>query len=47
VHIVQSGDTLSKIANEYGVTLSQLQAANPRVNPRALQIGQRIVIPVN
>lgn len=45
VHIVQSGDTLSKIANEYGVTLSQLQAANPRVNPRALQIGQKIVIP--
>ena len=45
VHIVRSGDTLSKIANEYGVTLSQLQAANPRVNPRALQIGQRIIIP--
>jgi nucleoid-associated protein YgaU len=45
IHIVRSGDTLSKIAAEYGVTLSQLQAANPRVNPRALQIGQRIVIP--
>lgn len=45
VHIVRSGDTLSKIAAEYGVTLSELQAANPRVNPRALQIGQKIVIP--
>ncbi|NDV60977.1 LysM peptidoglycan-binding domain-containing protein [Puniceicoccales bacterium CK1056] len=47
VHIVRSGDTLSKIAVEYGVTLSEIQAANPRVNPRALQIGQKIVIPGN
>ncbi len=45
VHIVQSGDTLSKIAAQYGVPLSRLQQANPDVNPRALRIGQRIVIP--
>jgi LysM repeat protein len=45
VHIVQSGDTLSGIAKRYGVALSRLQEANPTVNPRALQIGQRIVIP--
>jgi DNA repair ATPase RecN len=42
VHIVQSGDTLSKIAKQYGMTLSDIQAANPTVNPRALQIGQKI-----
>lgn len=45
VHVIRSGDTLSKIAKEYGVTLSELQRANPTVNPRSLQIGQKIVIP--
>jgi LysM repeat protein len=45
IHRVTGGDTLSKIAKEYGVTLSELQRANPTVNPRALQIGQEIVIP--
>lgn len=45
IHVVQSGDTLSKIAKAYGVTLTQLQNANPTVNPRALQIGQRLRIP--
>jgi LysM repeat protein len=44
-HVIKSGDTLSKIAQQYGVSLSQLQNANPTVNPRALQIGQRIRIP--
>lgn len=45
VHYVESGDTLSKIAKQYGVSLSDLQGANPSVNPRTLQIGQEIVIP--
>jgi LysM repeat protein len=45
IHVIASGDTLSKIAQQYGVSLTQLQRANPTVNPRALQIGQRIVIP--
>lgn len=44
-HFVESGDTLSRIAEKYGVSLSQLQRANPTVNPRALQIGQEIIIP--
>jgi LysM repeat protein len=44
-YIVQSGDTLSRIAQRFGVSLSDLQAANPSVNPRNLQIGQKIVIP--
>jgi LysM repeat protein len=45
IHVIVSGDTLSKIAKQYGLSLSQLQTANPTVNPRALQIGQRIRIP--
>lgn len=45
IHIIESGDTLSKVAKAYGVSLGKLQEANPTINPRALQIGQRIVIP--
>lgn len=45
VHLVEAGDTLSRIAQEYGVKLSALMEANPSVNPRALRIGQKIVIP--
>jgi len=45
IHRIQSGDTLSSIASKYGVSLNALMNANPTVNPRALQIGQRIVIP--
>jgi LysM repeat protein len=45
VYAIQSGDTLSKVAKKFGVSLSALMAANPTVNPRALQIGQKIVIP--
>ncbi|MEX0326914.1 MAG: LysM peptidoglycan-binding domain-containing protein [Puniceicoccaceae bacterium] len=47
VYLIQSGDTLSAIAKRFGVSLNALLAANPTVNPRALQIGQRIVIPSN
>jgi len=45
IHEIASGDTLSKVAKAYGISLSKLQEANPSINPRALQIGQRIVIP--
>jgi len=44
-HAVRKGETLSHIALRYGVTVADLQAANPRVRPRFLRIGQRIVIP--
>ncbi len=45
IYNIQSGDTLSKVAKEFGVSLSALMAANPTVNPNRLQIGQPIVIP--
>lgn len=44
-HRVQSGDTLVSIARKYGVKLESLQAANPSLNPRRMQIGQSVVIP--
>lgn len=45
-HQVAAGETLSHIAKKYGIPLSDLQAANPRVRPRSLQIGQRLTVPV-
>jgi uncharacterized membrane-anchored protein YhcB (DUF1043 family) len=44
-HIVSSGETMSAIAKLYGISLGQLMQANPSVNPRALQIGQRLRLP--
>lgn len=45
VHIVRRGETLSKIAQRYGVPLKILYSFNPKIKPRALRIGQAILIP--
>jgi nucleoid-associated protein YgaU len=45
-YVIQSGDTLSKIASEHGVTLDQLMAANPAIkDPNKIAEGQQIIIP--
>ncbi|MGO9907237.1 MAG: LysM peptidoglycan-binding domain-containing protein [Solirubrobacteraceae bacterium] len=40
--IVQPGDTLAEIAAKTGVSVAELQALNPDVNPLALVPGQRL-----
>jgi LysM repeat protein len=45
-HRISSGENLSVIAARYGTRVSALQEVNNITNPRRLQIGQRIVIPV-
>jgi murein DD-endopeptidase MepM/ murein hydrolase activator NlpD len=45
VYIVQSGDTLSFIAARFNVTINDLVAANPSIDPNVLAEGQEIVIP--
>ncbi|MDQ2691272.1 MAG: peptidoglycan DD-metalloendopeptidase family protein [Chloroflexota bacterium] len=45
VYIVQPGDTLSFIASRFNVTIAELVAANPALDPNLLAQGQRIVIP--
>jgi len=42
---VQSGDTLSGIAEKFGVKLDDLLAANPEVNANAMSVGITIRIP--
>ena len=48
-YTVLAGDMLSTIANNIsdsaGITTAQIEAANPDVQPYALQIGQQIAIP--
>src|SRR5436305_10017814 len=45
-YVVQQGDTLSGIAQEFGVSLSDLEAANPQItNPDLIFPGQVINIP--
>lgn len=44
-YVIKGGDTLGKVATQFGVTLSELQAANPGVDSRKLKVGQKIVIP--
>jgi len=45
VYAVQPGDTLLGIASQFGVTLSDLQAANGHLNPLTLPISASIIIP--
>ena len=47
IYIVKSGDTLSRIAGRFGITLDELIAANAEnlPDPNKLQIGDRLIIP--
>lgn len=47
VHVVQQGDTLQAIAFDFGVSVEALQRVNAIENPQFLQVGQRLVIPVD
>ena len=44
-HFVAKGETMGGIARKYRVSSRLLQEANPRVNPRRLRPGQRLVVP--
>ncbi|MGH7539264.1 MAG: transglycosylase SLT domain-containing protein, partial [Gemmatimonadales bacterium] len=46
-HYVTRGQTLSEIARHYRVTVTTIQGANPWLKPRALRVGQRLVIPMS
>lgn len=45
IYIVQSGDSLSKIAEQFGVTVYALAEANDIDNINLIQPGQRLIIP--
>lgn len=45
VHIVRSRETLASIAQQHGISISALRAANPRLDPRKLKVGQSLNLP--
>jgi membrane-bound lytic murein transglycosylase D len=44
-HTIHSGDTLSEIAERYGISVNQIMSYNPGLQARYLKLGQRIIIP--
>jgi LysM repeat protein len=45
VYVVQQGDTLSSIAQRFGVSRSQLQQLNDITNPDQIYVGQQLLMP--
>jgi murein DD-endopeptidase MepM/ murein hydrolase activator NlpD len=45
VYIVQQGDTLSLIATRFNVSINDIVAANPSLDPNFISEGQQITIP--
>ena len=46
-HAVKSGETFYTIAKQYGVSVANLQTANPGVDSRKLKLGQTLQIPTS
>ena len=44
-HIVQSGESLSMIASQYGVSVESIMAANSLDDPNTIVVGQELSIP--
>jgi uncharacterized protein YfaS (alpha-2-macroglobulin family) len=44
-HEIKPGESLSELAKAYGVTVAEIEQANPGVNPRRLPIGGKLTIP--
>lgn len=44
-HTVRSGDTLSSIAQKYGVKVGDVAAANSISDPQKIRLGQELIIP--
>jgi LysM repeat protein len=45
IHEVRVGENLFRISLHYGTTIDAIMAANGLADPRALRVGQRLVIP--
>ncbi|HEX3044483.1 MAG TPA: LysM domain-containing protein [Bacillota bacterium] len=44
-YIIRAGDTLFSLAERFGTTVAAILAANPGLDPNALQVGRTICIP--
>jgi protein-disulfide isomerase len=44
-YVVRPGDYMGEIASRFAITLAQLEAANPHVNPDRITVGDSLTIP--
>ena len=44
IHVVQRGETLFRIAQQYGLSVNELAKLNSLVNPSNIKVGQRLLI---
>jgi LysM repeat protein len=47
VHVVQYGENLASVAQEYDIKLDELMSINGITNPDVIYVGQRLLIPGN
>src|SRR5689334_9827227 len=47
VHVVQRGETLYRIAQQYNLTVEAIASFNNIADPTNIQVGQRLLIPLN
>lgn len=47
IHTAVKGDTLYQLGQHYGTPLDFITTANPQIVPTNMQIGQRVIIPLN
>jgi membrane-bound lytic murein transglycosylase D len=45
IYTIKSGDTLSELAQHYGISMNHILNANPGIQARYLKIGARVLIP--
>ena len=45
IYTIKAGDTLYSLARQYNTTVQAILDANPGLDPRSLQVAQRICIP--
>lgn len=45
IYVVQQGDNPWKIAHKFGIRQSDIEALNPDLDPKRMQIGDKIVLP--
>ena len=46
IHIVQAGETLGTISQQYDVPLEDIATANDIINVNSISVGQQLVIPI-